>query len=231
MKALKARCCGISAGVLSADVGNLDQAVKDLIGWGGTIAHVDVMDGAFVRPLSVGPAVVAALGNGCVRDVHLMVETPEDHVAAFARAGADIITVHAEATGAAGALDRIRQEAERLERPILAGLAVMPGTPLELVAPLLDPAPDLILSVAIDPRGDAPADLPLACKRLQTLAQMVSPARPVLAIDGGVTGETIQIPAAITPDIIVSGSAIFRAPDPGAAFRNLEAAWKAPRTP
>lgn len=231
MKALRERCRGISAGVFSAKLGNLDQAMNDLIGWGGTIVHVDVMDGVFVSPISMGPAFVGALGDRCVRDVHLMVEAPEHQVAAFARAGADIITVHAEAPGAAEALECIRAEALRLERPVLAGLAVMPGTPLEQVVPLLDPAPDLILSLAIDPRKDAPADLPLACERLCTLAKMLSPARPLLAIDGGVTGDTVKIPAAVKPDVIVSGSAIFRAPDPGAAFSTLEAAWQGPRNP
>lgn len=222
--ALKERCRGISAGLFAAPLGTLAEATRSLADWGGQILHFDVMDGVFVPGFTGGPAFVAALGDGLVRDVHLMVAQPEEHVAAFAKAGADIITVHAEAPTAREALAAVRAAATAEARPILAGLAVMPDTPLPSLVPLLDPLPDLILVLALDPRDGKPADLDKAAERMAALAQMLAPARPIMAIDGGVTEKTIATAAAAAPDMIVSGSAIFRAPDPGAAFARLAAA-------
>ncbi len=221
---LKQRCSGISAGIFAAPLGALGSAVSDLADWGGKIVHFDVMDGVFVPQMTAGADFVAALDTGLVRDVHLMVEDPASKVAAFARAGADIITVHAEAESAPQALAAIRAESQRLDRPILAGLAIMPGTPSEAIVPLLTPAPDLILVLALDPRDGNPADLVTATARLEALRQITASAHPVMAIDGGITEHTIAAAAAGAPDIIVSGSAIFRAPDPKAAFQRLAAA-------
>lgn len=225
---LKQRCRGISAGIYAAPLGALGSSVRDLADWGGTIVHFDVMDGVFVPLMTAGADFVAALGAGLVRDVHLMVADPAAHVAAFARAGADIITVHAEAECAQQALAAIRVESGRLGRPILAGLAVMPGTPSEDIVPLLTPAPDLILVLALDPRDGKPADLVAATARLEALRQITATAQPVMAIDGGITERTIAAAVSGVPDLIVSGSAIFRAPDPKSAFGRLAAAARAP---
>lgn len=222
---------GISVGLYAAPLGALDDAVRQMAGWGGKIVHFDVMDGVFVPQITAGPAFVGAVGQGMVRDVHLMVADPAAQVEAFAKAGADIITVHAEAPSAKAALDGVRAASQALGRPILAGLAVMPGTPLDSLAPLLSPVPDLILVLALDPRDGKPADLALASDRLRALEDMVAPARPLMAIDGGVTEATIEAAASAGPDMIVSGSAIFRAPDPAVAFRNLESVWAARARP
>lgn len=222
---LRQRSRGISVGLYAAPLGSLSDAVRQVAGWGGRIAHFDVMDGVFVPQFTAGPGFVAGLGSDMVRDVHLMVADPAAQVDAFADAGADIITIHAEAPTAKEALDSVRAASERLGRPILAGLAVMPGTPLDSLAPLLDPMPDLFLVLALDPRDGSPADLGHASERMRALAEMVAPARPLMAIDGGVTEATIAAAAEAGPDMIVSGSAIFRAVDPEAAFRALEETW------
>lgn len=230
-ESLRQKSRGISVGLYAAPLGALSDAVRLVAAWGGTIAHFDVMDGVFVPQLTAGPAFVSVLGQGMVRDVHLMVADPAEQVDAFADAGADIITVHAEAPTAKAALSRVRAASVRLARPILAGLAVMPGTPLESLSPLLDPMPDMILVLALDPRDGAPADLGLASERLAALAEMVAPARPLMAIDGGVTEATIAEAAAAGPDIVVSGSAIFRAAEPAAAFAKLAQTWAAKARP
>lgn len=223
--ALRARCHGLSAGIFAANAADLGASVAGLAGWGGDLLHFDVMDGVFVPQITAGPAFVAALGAGMLRDVHLMVASPLRHVAAFARAGADLISVQAEAPDAAEALVALRQAEAGLARPILAGLAVMPGTPLESLGPLLALQPDLILVLAVDPRNSAPADLDLANQRLRLLREMTKDFAPLLAIDGGVTTKTIALAAATGPDVIVSGSAIFGATDPSAAFAALAEGW------
>lgn len=224
-QSLRERARGISAGLFAAPLGELAEAERDMAGWGAGIVHFDVMDGVFVPQITAGPGFVKALDTGMLRDVHLMVADPAAQVDAFAEAGADIVTIHAEAPTARAALDAVRAASDRLGRPILAGLAVMPGTPLDSLAPFFDPMPDLILVLALDPRDSAPADLVRAGERLAALEKWVAPHRPLLAIDGGVTLDTIADAAAPGPDMIVSGSAIFRAADPAAAFATLSRTW------
>lgn len=228
---LAARSRGISVGLYAAPLDALGDAVTKMAGWPAQILHFDVMDGVFVPQFTAGAGFVKALGKDMVRDVHLMVADPAALVDECANAGADIITIHAEAPSARAALDAVRAASDRLGRPILAGLGVMPGTPVADLAPLLDPMPDLILVLALDPRDGKPADLGLATERLAALAEMVAPARPLMAVDGGVTLDTIEAAAAAGPDMIVSGSAIFRAPDPAAAFASLTASWAATARP
>lgn len=222
---LRERARGISVGLFAAPLGALAKVERDMASWGAGIVHFDVMDGVFVPQITAGPGFVKALETDMLRDVHLMVADPAAQIDAFAEAGADILTVHAEAPTARAALDAVRAASDRLGRPILAGLAVMPGTPLDSLAPLLDPMPDLILMLALDPRDGAPADLAQAGARLTALEEIVAPHRPLMAIDGGVTLDTIAEAAAPEPDMIVSGSAIFRAPDPAAAFAALSRTW------
>lgn len=228
---LRTRCRGISPGIFAAPLAALGAAAEALAGWGAGLVHFDIMDGVFVPQITGGPAFVAALGAGLVRDVHLMVADPAAHIDAFADAGADIITVHAEADTAVEALAAIRRAETRLGSPILAGLAVMPSTALDTLGPLLAAAPDLLLVLALDPRSATPADLEKAGARLGRLREMTIATRPILAIDGGVTGATVATAAACRPDIIVSGSAIFGAAEPEAALRQLAKAWAAPAMP
>lgn len=227
-QALRQRCHGLSVGIFAAPLGTLADAVGALAGWGGRMVHFDVMDGVFVPEITAGPGFVAALGTNLVRDVHLMVARPSEQVAAFARAGADIITVHAEAPDAKAALVAVRRASAELGRPILAGLAILPTTPLRDLSSLLVPVPDLILVLALDPRDGKPANLGEAAARARIVRGMAASAHPLIALDGGVTEKSVAEIAVAAPDIIVTGSAVFRAPDPETAFRRLARSVAAP---
>jgi ribulose-phosphate 3-epimerase len=180
-----------------------------------------------VPQITAGPAFLAvAVAAGLLCDVHLMVARPSAQVDAFARAGADLLTIHAEAPDAAEAIAAVRAASARLNRPILAGLAIMPGTPLDSLAPLLALAPDLVLVLAVDPRDGSPADVGAAAARVRALRARV-PVGTLIAIDGGITTRTIDTAAAAAPDMIVSGSAIFAADDPAQALGRLTDGWTA----
>ena len=208
---LKSRTRGISLGLFAADLGNLRRSAQNVAEWGCNILHFDIMDGVFVPQMIGGPGFVAAMDVGMLRDVHLMVQNPADHVESYIKAGADMITVHAESDGAAEAIKAI-QASERL---VLAGLALMPGTSLEDAAPLLALNPDMILVLSLDPRG-TPPDIPAACARLSELRGLKTGA--VLAFDGGVTRDSIDEIAACAPDMVVSGSAVLGAKKPKRAY-------------
>jgi ribulose-phosphate 3-epimerase len=228
---LRAQLSGLSLGVFAADHGRLRDAAREAATWGAAALHFDVMDGVFVPAMTGGPAFVAALDVGLPRDVHLMVATPGQQVAAFAEAGADVITVHAEAPDAAEAIAGIRAAAQKQGRAILAGLALMPDTGLEAAAALLDLQPDLILVLAVDPRRKAPPAIEPAVSKLAALRVRQRSNAPLLAFDGGVTLTTINAVAAGTPDLVVSGSAVFAASDPEAAFSTLAAALELDAAP
>lgn len=222
--ALKHRARGISLGLYAADLGALGAAAQTARGWGCTTLHFDEMDGCFVPAMIGGSAFVKAAGSDLLRDVHLMVSRPSAHVGRYVKAGADIITVHAEAPDAPEAIAAIRAAAAAENRPVLAGLGVMPGTDLDEIAPLLALEPDLLLVLSLDPRDGTPADIPAATARLELLRERTASTRPVLAFDGGVTLDSIAEIAAAGPDLIVSGSAVFKADDPKTAFATMRTA-------
>ena len=177
-QSLRRRCRGVSAGIFAADAGKLQEAAVAVASWGGMLLHFDVMDGVFVPAITGGPLFVKALATEMARDVHLMVDRPSRHVSAFADAGADIITVHAEAADAANALKSVRSASDRLRRPILAGLALMPDTSVESAAPLLALKPDLILVLSLDPRNGTAPDIARACAKLDVLAERTAGRAP-----------------------------------------------------
>ncbi len=219
MNTLRGRARGISLGLFAADHGEFRKNIAESAGWGCKILHFDVMDGVFTPQMTGGPGFVKALGEGMLRDVHLMIENPARHVASYIAAGADIITVHAESNGAADAIAAIRKEAGEAGRPVLAGLGLMPGTTLEEAGGLLDLNPDMILVLSLDPRIKAAPDITKACARLSALRERLGPSGPVLAFDGGVSLDTIDEIAACKPDMIVSGSAVLGAENPQSAFK------------
>jgi ribulose-phosphate 3-epimerase len=206
---------GVAPSILSADFARLGEQVATVLDAGATTIHVDVMDGVFVPPITMGPIVVQALAplvheRGAVLDVHLMVDRPERYVAEFAAAGADGITIHAEATPhLQGTLAAIRQAGAR------AGLAICPGTPVEVVDELVDDL-DLTLCMTVNPGWGGQQFLPRSPGKIARLAARLRPGT-VLEVDGGIDPATAGACAAAGATLLVAGSAVFGAPDPAAA--------------
>jgi ribulose-phosphate 3-epimerase len=206
----------VAPSILSADFSKLREQVQEVLDAGAKIVHVDVMDGHFVPPITVGPIVVAGLREqaqraGAVLDVHLMIERPEHHVAEFAKAGASSITVHAEATPhLAYALEAVR------ELGVGVGVAINPATPpqaLSEVSELLD----LALCMTVNPGwGGQPfiARSPSKVRRLRALlGQEIA-----IEVDGGIDPDTAPSCREAGATLFVAGSALFGAKDPAAAY-------------
>ncbi len=189
---------------------------------GARLIHVDVMDGRFVPPITIGPLVASAIADqvhdaGGALDVHLMIERPADQVAEFAKAGADCITIHQEADPHAH-----RTLAAIREAGCLAGLALNPGTPAEAVAGLGDAA-DLLLCMTVNPGWGGQAFIPASPAKVERMRALV-PEDVLVEVDGGVDTTTIGSVADAGASLFVAGSAVFGKDDPAAAYEAIAAA-------
>ena len=213
---------GVAPSILAADFARLGEQVAQVMDAGARTIHVDVMDGHFVPPLSMGPLVVEALapqvhGAGGYIDVHLMIERPERQIDAFAGAGADGITIHVEATPHVNyTLVAIREAGCR------AGLALCPSTPADVVREVVDDL-DLVLCMTVNPGWGGQSFLPGSLDKIERLRALVGE-RPALEVDGGIDEETAGPCARAGASLFVAGSAVFAAEDPAAALRAVEAA-------
>ncbi len=206
----------VAPSILSADFSRLGDQVQEVVDAGARTIHVDVMDGHFVPPLSMGPQVVSALrdrfGERIVLDCHLMVERPERQVEAFASAGADHLTLHAEATPHVHfALQAVREAGMR------AGLAVNPATPLAVFETV---GCDLALCMTVNPGWGGQRFIPESVERIGRLRAVLGPDVP-LEVDGGIDAGTAGPCAGAGATLLVAGSAVFGAPDPGEAFARI----------
>jgi ribulose-phosphate 3-epimerase len=208
----------VAPSILSADMGRLGAQVEEVMDAGARVIHFDVMDGHFVPPITIGPLVLSGIADqvhdaGGVVDVHLMIENPERQIPEFAKAGADSITFHAEATPHANRLlHSIR------ELGCGAGIAINPATPVDAVAELRGYA-DLVLCMTINPGWGGQQLLDSSFDKLERLAPLVGKAP--LEVDGGVDTETAAPLAAAGAKVLVAGSAVFGAGDPAAAYKAI----------
>ncbi len=227
---VRSLCPTVSVGTLTADLMDLGSELALLERAGIGLVHVDVMDGCFCPQMTVGPAYVKGLRTPLLKDVHLMVREPLDKLEGYAKAGADILTVHLES---AVHIHRVLQRMGTLEnagRPgegIARGLALNPGTPLEWLEPLLEEV-DIVTLLAIDPGWGGQKFAPQTFDRVKRTQEMIaSSGRQILVcVDGGVTKDNIVQIAASGADLAVTGSAVFDGKDAEGNARFMHAAMR-----
>ncbi len=210
----------IAPSILSADFGALAQDVARVEAGGADQLHVDVMDGRFVPNLTIGPVVVEAIRKRTrlPLDVHLMIVEPERYLGDFVSAGADIVTVHAEACPhLQRTLAQIRELGAR------AGVALNPATPPSVLEYVLDDL-DLVLVMSVNPGFGGQKFIPSALAKVRQVRTLLGPRAVEVSVDGGVKIDHARPLTEHGASVLVAGSAIFGAPDPAAMVGQLRRA-------
>lgn len=205
--------------ILSADFARLGAQVEEVMAAGARIIHVDVMDGHFVPPITIGPLIVSAIAEqvhdaGGLLDVHLMIERPDRQVDNFTAAGADAVSFHVEATPH---VDRVANQIK--EGGALAGIALNPGTPVESIS-AASKAIDYALCMSVNPGWGGQPFIAESVDKLSALRAML-PDAVRLEVDGGIGETTAASVTAAGAGLLVAGSAIFGAAEPAEAFQAI----------
>ncbi|KAA3605104.1 MAG: ribulose-phosphate 3-epimerase [Planctomycetota bacterium] len=216
----------ITVGLLTADLLNLGAEVRSMEEAGVQVVHFDVMDGSFCPMTTMGPPWIQAVKTKMMKDVHLMVEEPLDKLEDYVKAGADMITVHAESTRH---LHRVMQRLGEMEnvnhpgRGIVRGVALTPSTPLEVLDPVWEEL-DLVNLLAVNPGFPGQSFLSHTRDRIHEVHQMIfAGGDPILVcVDGGVHKDNIGDIAALGVDLIVTGSAVFDGKNPAENARFMQ---------
>lgn len=212
----------VAPSILSSDFSRLGAQVAEVIEAGARVIHVDVMDGHFVPPITIGPLIAGSIADqvhdaGGAIDVHMMIEAPDRQIEEFAKAGADSITFHAEATPHTNrTLSAIR------ELGCLAGVALNPGTPADAVSELGDYA-DIVLCMTVNPGWGGQPFIPESPDKVARLRAML-PGSVTIEVDGGIDTGTAGPIAEAGAGLFVAGSAIFGADDPAASYAAIATA-------
>jgi ribulose-phosphate 3-epimerase len=214
----------ISVGILTADLLSLGSELKLMEEAGVKLLHVDVMDGCFCPMMTVGPPFIKAIKTPLLKDVHLLIDEPIEKLDSYVAAGADMITVHVES---GRHIHRVLQKLSEMtnvndpNRGILRGIALNPGTPFDVIPPLIDEV-DMVFLLAVNPGWRGQKFIPSTESRLKQLRQMVRDAKKdtLIGVDGGITRNNIADVVQMEPDIIVTGSAVFdgKTPQQNAKF-------------
>ena len=212
----------VAPSILSADFVNLERDIRALSSAGADYVHVDVMDGCFVPNITIGVPVVAAIRRitDLPLDVHLMIDRPLRYVDAFCKAGADLLTVHVEADTEENTLEALKKIRANGVR---AAVSVKPNTPAEAVLPFL-PYCDLILVMTVEPGFGGQSFMADMMPKLKKIRAYIDAQNPgcELEVDGGINVVTAKICRENGANVLVAGSAYFKAADPAAFVRDVK---------
>ncbi|MRX73357.1 ribulose-phosphate 3-epimerase [Bacillus lacus] len=209
----------IAPSILAANFARLEEEIQSVEAGGADYIHIDVMDGHFVPNITIGPLVVDAVRpiTKLPLDVHLMIEKPEAYIDAFVEAGADIISVHVEAS------PHLHRTIEQIkQKGIKAGVVLNPHTPVETIEGILEEV-DLILIMSVNPGFGGQTFIQSSLKKMRTLSQWKKERNLSyeIEVDGGVNEETAKLCKEAGADVLVAGSAIYQQNDRAAAIRAI----------